>query len=54
MFEQLLREVSAANYIDREIEIVEMAFAKKNVEEFGEWLKREGFENSTVEIFARK
>ena len=46
--------VSAANYLDKQIEIVEIAFAKKSVEELGEWLKREGLGSNTVEIFASK
>ena len=46
--------MSAANYLEEEIEIVETAFAKKNVEELGEWSKREGFGSNTVEIYASK
>ena len=30
--EQLLREVPAANYLDKEIEIAEIRFAKKDIE----------------------
>ena len=52
--EQLLREVPPANYLDKEIEIAEMAFAKKDIEHLGEWLKTEGFGSNTVEIFASK
>ena len=32
----------------------EMAFGKKTIEEFGQWLTREGFGTSTVKIFKSK